>query len=227
MFDGESATDNSGEEMTVTCDPPSNSSFPLGETIVTCFAMDASNNVGTCGFKVIVQDTTDPELSCPANLTAEYDFGNTTAVVTFNTSVTDNSGNSLDVTCSPPSGSTFGSGTTEVTCSTTDASNNEGGCTFNVTVQDTTGPVVICPENVTVDYDYGNTSAVVVFDGESAIDNGREVLNVTCDPPSNSTFGEGDTVVTCSATDFFGNVGFCTFTVSISDTTNPVVPTTH
>ncbi|XP_070549857.1 hyalin-like [Ptychodera flava] len=219
-FDGESATDNSGQEIIVNCEPAANSSFPLGETVVTCYGIDEFNNVGTCDFVVTVEDTTDPVLTCPANLTVEYDFGNTTAVVTFNTSASDNSGHSLDVTCNPPSGSTFESGTTEVTCNSTDASDNEGSCSFNVTVQDTTGPMVICPENVTVDYDYGNTSAVVVFDGESAIDNGRDVLNVTCDPPSNSTFDEGDTVVTCSATDFFGNVGFCTFTVSISDTTN-------
>ncbi|XP_070549860.1 hyalin-like [Ptychodera flava] len=222
-FDGESATDNSGQDITVVCDPSSNSSFPVGETIVTCYGIDASNNVGTCGFKIVVQDTTDPSLTCPANLTVEYDYGNTTAVVTFNTSASDNSGYSLDVTCSPPSGSTFESGTTEVTCTATDDASNEGSCTFFVTVQDTTSPEVTCPVNITVTNDYGNTTAFVVFDGESVTDNSGVQLNVTCDPPSNTTFTSGPTTVTCTSIDMAGNVGTCTFTVLVQDTVKPTI----
>src|SRR5205085_3408980 len=38
--------------VTVTCAPPSGSSFPLGTTTVTCAAVDASGNRSTCGFSV-------------------------------------------------------------------------------------------------------------------------------------------------------------------------------
>ena len=47
------------------------------------------------------------------------------------------------------------------------------------------------------------------------MDNAGHQLSVTCDPPSNSTFVSGDTTVTCSATDVAGNVGTCTFIVTV------------
>ncbi|XP_070549900.1 hyalin-like isoform X2 [Ptychodera flava] len=223
-FSGESATDNSGEILTVTCDPPSNSTFGDGENVVTCSATDATGNTGSCNFTITVQDNQVPDVTCPADITVEYDYGNTTAVVEFSgESVTDNSGEILTVSCQPASNSTFGDGTHKVMCFATDSSGNIGLCYFNVTVQDTTNPVVTCPADVTVEYDDGNTTAVVEFGGESVTDNSGESLVVTCSPPSNSTFGKDDNVVTCSATDAYGNVGTCNFTITVEDTTNPVV----
>ncbi|XP_070549854.1 hyalin-like [Ptychodera flava] len=166
-FDGESATDNSGQDVTVTCDPPSNSTFVIGDNVVTCSATDASGNVGTCSFTVTVEDNISPHVTCPSNVTVEYDYGNTTAVVVFSgESAIDNAGHQLGVTCDPRSNSTFGKGDTVVTCSATDRAGNVGVCEFIVTVQDTTSPMVMCPSNVFAENDYGNTTAVVVFGGE-------------------------------------------------------------
>ena len=80
---------------------------------------------------------------------------------------------------------------------------------------DTTNPLVICPADMTVEYDYGNTTAVVEFSGESATDNSGHSLSVSCDPPSNSTFISGNNVITCSATDGAGNMGTCNFTITV------------
>jgi hypothetical protein len=42
----------------IVCNPPSGSSFPVGQTVVNCTAQDNLNNASTASFKVIVYDTT-------------------------------------------------------------------------------------------------------------------------------------------------------------------------
>src|SRR2546428_3746868 len=46
---------------------------------------------------------------------------------------------------------------------------------------------------------------------------------VSCTPASGATFPFGATTVTCTATDSHANVGTKTFTVTVKDTTGPVV----
>ena len=54
-FTTPSATDNSGEVPLVTCNSPSPySNFPIGETSVTCEAVDSSGNNEICSFVVFV-----------------------------------------------------------------------------------------------------------------------------------------------------------------------------
>ena len=45
-------TDNSGEDIIVECDPSTGSIFNLGQTEVTCEAVDSSGNIATCSFTV-------------------------------------------------------------------------------------------------------------------------------------------------------------------------------
>jgi len=87
----------------------------------------------------ITLDDTPPVLSpCPADITQSADAGSCVgAVVTWtDPTATDNCDPSPTVVCSPPSGSTFGIGTTMVTCTATDACGNESSCSFDVTVND-------------------------------------------------------------------------------------------
>jgi hypothetical protein len=55
-----SATDDTDPNPTVSCTPPSGSTFPIGTNTVTCTATDASGNIATGSFTVIVQDITRP-----------------------------------------------------------------------------------------------------------------------------------------------------------------------
>jgi HYR domain-containing protein len=56
-----SASDAISGAATVTCNPPSGSTFPLGTTTVQCSAQDASFNIGFGSFDVVVvQDLTPP-----------------------------------------------------------------------------------------------------------------------------------------------------------------------
>ncbi len=122
---------------TVTCDHPSGSFFGVGETMVTC----TSTAGPTCNFKVTVNDTQAPTISCPADITVNAPSGSCSAAVNFTVTASDNCGIPTVVT-SQASGSVFPVGTTMVTATATDAAGNSTNCSFNVTVKDVTGPVI-------------------------------------------------------------------------------------
>ncbi|MEV4490382.1 VWA domain-containing protein [Micromonospora coxensis] len=62
------ATDNVDGPLTPTCVPPPGSTFPLGDTSVTCTATDAAGNVGSDTATMRVVDTTAPVTQCvPTN----------------------------------------------------------------------------------------------------------------------------------------------------------------
>jgi hypothetical protein len=61
------ATDNC-PGVVVSYNPASGSTFPVGTTLVTATATDAAGKAVSCTFNVIVQDTEDPVITCPANL---------------------------------------------------------------------------------------------------------------------------------------------------------------
>jgi hypothetical protein len=48
------ATDNTGDDVAVICDPTSGSNFTIGQKEVVCEAMDSSGNKATCSFHVNV-----------------------------------------------------------------------------------------------------------------------------------------------------------------------------
>ena len=48
-------------------------------------------------------------------------------------------------------------------------------------------------------------------------------MAVSCTPASGATFPLGATTVSCTATDTRGNSGAASFTVTVTDTTGPVV----
>ena len=215
-----SAEDDCDPNPLVSCDPPSGSLFPIGETLVSCTAVDSAGNTSECSFTVTVQDTTPPVIDCPADTTLECTSpeGN---VVEFDTPAADDCDPDVVVKCVPASGSTFKLGKTVVTCTAVDSSGNTSECEFVVTVADTTPPVISCPSDTTLECT-GTNGAIVVF-AATATDDCDPEPSVVCDPPSGSDFPIGDTVVKCVATDASGNRAECEFTVTVIDTTPPTV----
>jgi len=126
-----SATDNSGS-VNFTSSPSSGTVFPLGATIVTCTASDAAGNTTVRTFIVTVKDTQAPAVTCPSSAAAVQDQAGG-AVVSYTVSTSDNAG-SVNLTCSPASGSFFPLGATTVTCVAVDTSGNVSTCSFPVTV---------------------------------------------------------------------------------------------
>src|SRR5207244_1727432 len=119
----------------------------------------------------------------------------------------------VTVACAPPSGSTFPTGTTTVTCTATDAAGNTSACSFNVTVNEMEAPTITCPSNVVTNTDAGKCTAVVSFN-PTAADNCPGVT-AACSPASGSAFPAVTTTVTCTAIDRAGNTARCSFTVTV------------
>jgi hypothetical protein len=127
----------SGNCGTVTSTPASGTFFPVGNTTVTAVSTVGG---GYCTFRVTVIDNQNPVVTCPANITRSNDPGQCGAVVTWPTPVATDNCSGTVVTSSPASGSVFPRGTTTVTVTARDASNNTATCTFTVTVNDTENP---------------------------------------------------------------------------------------
>jgi hypothetical protein len=120
-----------------TCTPPSGSLFPAGTTTVNC-----AGGGSQCSFTVTVQDGATPVLNCPQNLIVGTDPGQCAKLVTdYGVTGVDCPGTTL--VCTPPQGTTFAVGTSNVTCVATDPSGNTRSCTFTVTVQDSVAPVLV------------------------------------------------------------------------------------
>jgi hypothetical protein len=164
---------------------------------------------------------TPPTLQLPGPQTVQA-TGPNGAVVNYNATATDQQ-DDPDPTpvCSPASGTQFPLGITQVNCSVTDS----GGLTttgfFDVTVVDTTKPVIAAHGDVTAEAT-GPDGANVSYTSPATTDAVDGNGTATCLPASDTKFALGDTTVTCNATDAAGNQATpTTFKVTVADTTKP------
>ena len=125
--------DDADPAPSLSCSPASGSTFPLGDTTVSCTAADASGNAATATFAVRVRDTTPPALALPASLAAQAQAANGVAVA-YEASASDAVDGAPPVACAPASGSVFPVGETLVRCEATDAAGNRAEGSFLVTV---------------------------------------------------------------------------------------------
>jgi hypothetical protein len=217
--------DGAGDIASSGCSPASGSLFPLGSTMVTCTVTDKEGLSDSASFHVLVVDTTPPQVSgMPANQTLEAtSAAGATATFTLPTMWNDIVDGPRAVSCNHASGETFPLGTTTVACSASDTSGNTANASFTITVQDTTGPVITVPANITVPAT-GPSGAVVTYTEPTANDAVDGPEPVTCNHHSGDTFPIGTTTVTCTASDSRGNTSTKTFTVTVvGDTTPPVI----
>ncbi|MDX6503095.1 MAG: hypothetical protein QOE29_220, partial [Gaiellaceae bacterium] len=215
-----SASDLVDGSISPDCSPSSGSTFALGTTGVTCSATDSHGNTGSASFNVVVTDDGNPTVSVPANITTPA-TGAGGAAVTYSVSASDAIDPSPAVGCDKASGSTFVVGTTTVTCTATDNGGNTGSASFTVTVTDGVSPIVTVPGNITTEAT-GSGGAAVSFSA-SANDDVDGARTPSCSPGSGATFPIGATTVTCTAQDSSGNTGSNSFTVTVRDTTAPVL----
>ena len=166
-------------------------------------------------------DTTAPVISAPADITTEA-TGPAGAVVTYPVTAVDDVDGPVPVEAIPPSGSTFALGATTVGLGAADAAGNMAYAEFNVTVQDTTPPVITPPANVVAEAT-GATGASVSFTVPDAADLVSGNVAVGASPASGSTFALGATTVALSAADAAGNAAAASFSVTVQDTTAPVI----
>jgi hypothetical protein len=216
-----SASDTVDGPRPVACAPAAGSTFPVGDTTVTCSAQDLAGNTGTAAFEVTVADTQSPTVTVPGPLSAVATSA-AGAVVTFTASATDVVDGARPVTCSPASGSTFPIGNRTVTCTASDTHGNSGSSSFIVTVTDA-APTIAVPPTQTVEATGPNGASVKYAPPPTASDTVDGPLIVSCSRASGAAFPLGSTTVTCTAVDSAGSSVAGSFIVSVVDTTPPVV----
>lgn len=207
-----------------------------GDNTVTLTVTDEMGNNSQCTavVKVIVdesEDTEDPVITCPENVTQGTDSGVCGAYITFSdATATDNSG-SVNVTRTDNtglnSGDLFPVGTTTISFQAEDEAGNIADCSFAVTVSDSENPTITCPENIEITVPFGEDGKIVTYSAPTFDDNCFvDSVEQTDGLASGSEFPLGDTVNTFVVTDASGKTDTCSFTVTINeaeDTEDPVL----
>lgn len=214
------ASDVCDSNVEVVCTPVSGATFPFGVTEVICVATDDSGNTNQCSFLVTVQDTTPPEITCPADITQDTDAGLCEAVVDPGMATATDACAGVTVVgvrsdtllLSEP----YPKGVTLITWTATDAVGLTNICAQTITVIDNEPPVITCSSDLLfAELPQDSGSALVEFAVPLASDNCSPAPEVVCLPPSGSSFPLGETVVQCVATDGAGNTSGCSFTVRV------------
>jgi hypothetical protein len=191
----------------------------LGSHIITLAVTDTADFSDSDTVMVDVIDTTAPTLTAPSSLTIECSAQSFQPVNLGSATATDNCDPNPAVFNNAPA--SYGLGVTIVTWTATDASGNSSAeKTQMVTISDLVPPDLTAPPDLTIEcsdpggqsVDIGSATATDICDSNPA---------VTRDAPE--TYSLGDTIVTWSATDASGNSSTVTQTVTIVDTTPPVV----
>ena len=196
--------------------------FPIGMTLVTITATDDAGNMSAKTFTVTVSDTTPPVITPPVNVTMEATDANGALVTYAPAMAMDAVTTNPMISYSKDSGTLFSIGMTPVTITATDDAGNMSAKTFTVTVSDTTPPVITPPVNVTMEATDAN-GALVTYAPAMAIDAVTTNPMISYSKDSGTLFPIGMTLVTITATDDAGNMSAKTFTVTVSDTTPPVI----
>jgi hypothetical protein len=138
-----SAFDEIYGEVIPYCLPKSGSMFPIGNTTVSCSALDLDGNEGGATFTVQVGDEEPGELIVVVPETIYVDATSPRGeFVKYEVWVEKSEDPSPEITCSLASGEIFPVGSTTVTCSALDRFGARGEASFDVEVVDPEAPVI-------------------------------------------------------------------------------------
>ena len=198
---------------------PAAGTILIADQVVTITATDEAGNTSSCTFNITTQDTTNPTLTCPSDISVSTDTGICGAAITYVTPLgTDNcSGATTVMTAGQASGTEFPVGTTTVTHEVTDASGNAVSCSFDVTVNDTESPVAVC-QDITVDLGSGSVSITQDDINGASTDN----CSVTPVAFSQTYTAVGVHTKTLTVTDAVGNTSTCNATITVTDSSPPL-----
>ena len=193
--------------------------FPVtcvGSNVITIVAADDHGNSTNRVCLVYVVDNEPPVITCASNQTVECTGG----PINFEEPIASDNCPNLTISCIPTNGSVLGIGTNQIVYTASDCSGNTNQCTFDVIVQDTTPPTISCPSNVTVECGQSTDPSST----------GTATASDTCDANPTVTFtdavsGTWPQIITRTwkATDASSNSVTCVQTITIQDTTPPVI----
>ncbi|MGK0251031.1 MAG: hypothetical protein ACI81G_000466, partial [Gammaproteobacteria bacterium] len=205
----------------------------LGDNVVTFTATDVNGNTTSCTTTVTIEDNLGVVvISGPVDIFTGTGPSDDDCETTINYGVIDINSFVIEDNCGDAStttvvqtaglgdGGSFPVGVTAEEFTLTDNNGNETIYIFNVTITDTTAPVVDCPGDLIVSdggtgvYTIGDYTSTVTDNCSSGAD-----LVVTQDPAAGTEVANGSTTtVTVTATDAAGNVTTCEFDILVDGT---------
>ena len=205
---------------TITISPSEFDCSNVGENTVTLTVTDVNGNVSTCTTIVTIESSSIPVITCTdfilelgmdgtALLTPEDIGSYLNACGTVITAI-----DIEDFDCS-----NIGTPVV-VTYFATDGAGNNVSCTALVTVIDTLAPVIVCPNNQTVDSDPNSiTYTLPDYFGEgliTATDNCTNPVTIFSQTPAPGTLLlDGTYTITFTATDEYSNQSTCSFALTV------------
>lgn len=223
--------------VTITQTGPTNgSNLTIGQSYpIQYTATDLSGNTATCGFTIVVADTTTPIIHCPGNIVVHSDsnscnwtspIGSLTPIVsgkcplTVDYSVT-NPGGSIVTGSNDISGYAFLPGLSSVTYKITDADGLIKDCSFTVKVIDVIKPTITAPADVQMDLNSSSCNGTNIVLGTPVTSDNCAVYTVTNNAPI--VFALGKTIVTWTVTDTSGNKATAIQNITLTDVSAPVI----
>jgi len=204
----------------------SGSTFNKGITTVTFRATDGAGLTKTCTFRITVNDTEPPSITCTPVPPVNAAPNTCAAIVNYPTpTATDNCPGALTVIRigGPASGSSFPVGATTVIWRAIDAAGRSSTCSFAVTVVDNQLPSIVCPGNISATGSGSACTATVNYATPTATDNcpGSLTPHLLTGLASGSVFPAGTTVNTWRVIASNGLSSTCSFSVSVSCSSAP------
>jgi hypothetical protein len=186
----------------------------------TWTATDECGNSSTCSVSIVIQDTTSPVISCPADVTAVCNVSTDPA--------TTGSATAIDI-CDAAPIITYVDNLEQGFCpmiltrtwTATDDCGNTATCVQTIEVVDNTPPEIICAAVVSPI----ECGTVPVFGTPSVTDDCDPVVNMTfvTDSISGGCGQEYTLTRTWTATDDCGNAATCSSTITVQDNTSPII----
>jgi hypothetical protein len=200
--------------------------FAVGTTTVQCKATSGVTPGASCSFTTTVNDTEKPTISAPAD--ASYQCASEVPVANASQATASDNSGAPAVTVSEANNGGVGSTASPLiitrTYTATDNSNNTQTATQTITIIDNTKPTVNAPAPTSVS---ANSSCQVmipnVLAGSTASDNCGGNVTLTQSPAAGTLVGLGLHTITVTATDAAGNTKTNTTTLTVNDTTAPVI----
>jgi hypothetical protein len=205
--------------------------YPVGTTTVTWTVTDIHGNTASCQMQVVVSDTEDPAVTCPADINVDADPAVCEALVSVpQPAVSDNCAVDFftnDYTGTDDASAVYPVGTTTVTWTVTDIHGNTASCQMEVVVSDVEDPTVTCPSDIAVSADPGLCEAAVTVPQPAVADNCAVDFftnDYTGTDDASAVYPVGTTTVTWTVTDIHGNTASCQMDiVVVSDVEDPAV----
>lgn len=185
----------------------------IAVTVNQALSDDSFDGLAAQNVTVNIEDDDPPVITgCPADITVSNDPGDCSAVVSWTAPLS----TAAMVSTHLP-GASFPVGVTTVTYTSTDDDGLVSVCSFDVTVNDTEPPVVICVDaSLTLDAT-GNASIVSADLLAGAPTDNCAVASVTLSRSSFTCADLGSVTVTVTVTDGSGNTATCDATVTVND----------